>query len=294
MTAIGGAVPYRPARTAAAPLHPVDRHWNASLDLAFEARNGRTVLVDQRHHGPLLVQKALYPGGDGHCEAVILHPPGGIAGGDRLTIAVDAGRATQLLLTTPGATRWYKSDGHAAAQDVSLRAGAGAVLEWMPLESIVFDRAVAASSVRVDLSGDAHAAGWEIVAFGRSAAGERFSVGRFRQTIEIRRDEKLLWAEYGDVRGGDPLFDSPVGYAGCTVSGLLWLAAATGRAADDRPVAASDRLLCGVTKLPDGIMLARCLGNSAEQVRQWLVEVWENWRPVYAGRPAIAPRLWAT
>ncbi len=298
MTAIAGAVPRGPARIGAAPQHAAERQWNAALDLVFERRGGRTVLVDQRHAGPLVMQKALYPGGDAHCQAVILHPPGGIAGGDRLDIAVRAGPETELLLTTPGATRWYKSDGRGAAQDVLLRADAGAVVEWMPLETIVFDRAVATSTVRVDLAGDACAAGWEIVAFGRGAAGERFTEGRFRQSIELRRDGRLLWAEYGEVSGGDPLFGSPVGYAECTTSGLLWIAGPVNPRVGERGERAvppvRPGMLAGITALPDGIMLARCLGHSTEQLRQWLIEVWENCRPDYAGRAAIAPRLWAT
>jgi urease accessory protein len=297
MTAIAGAVPSTPARAPASVASGLGSHWNASLSLAYERRHGRTVLVDQRHDGPLVVQKALYPDGDAHCQTVILHPPGGIAGGDRLTIDVAAGQGAELLLTTPGATRWYKSGGRRAAQSVSLTVASSAVVEWMPLETIVFDRADAISAVRVDLAGDACAAGWEIVTFGRAASGERFREGRFRQTIEIRRERQLVWAEYGEVRGSDPLFDSPIGYAGRPVSGLLWVATTSDGAvpsAEEPPLPAGTRVLAGITRLPDGIMLARCLGDSTEQVREWLLAVWENWRPRYAARPASPPRLWST
>jgi urease accessory protein len=267
--------------------------WHASLSLRYALRNGRTVLVENRHAGPLVVQKALYPEDDAHCQTVIVHPPGGIAGGDRLAIDIDAGHGTQLLLTTPGATRWYKSTGKLASQRVRITAGDDATVEWMPLETIVFDRADALSTLEVDVAAGGRAAGWEVVAFGRSAAGERFSNGRFRQRIEIRRQGRLLWAEYGDVAGADPLFASPIGYSAHVVSGLLWACAAD----TELPAAAADltdRVTTGVTRLPDGIMLARCLGRSTEEVKARLQRIWEQWRPLYAGRPARAPRLWAT
>ena len=289
------------SRTGAIPIvEPVPAspspagEWDASLALGFVRRNGRTTLVDNRHAGPLIVQKPLYPEGDAFCETVILHPPGGIAGGDRLRIDVAAGTGTEVLLTTPGATRWYKSNGRRASQHVRIVVDDASIVEWMPLETIVFDRADALSALEIDLRGDARAAGWEIVAFGRGAAGERFGDGRFRQRIEVRRDGRLRWAEYGDIRGGDPLFDSPIGLAGNRVSGLFWLA---GNAGDDwsaESVTAAPSLLTGVTRLPDGIMLARCLGPSTEHVKAWLQQVWAGWRPRYAGRVARAPRLWAT
>ena len=277
------------------PASPIPAgHWDASLALGFARRNGRTMLVENRHAGPLVVQKALYPQGDAFCETVILHPPGGIAGGDRLTIDIAAGSGSEVLLTTPGATRWYKSNGRRAAQHVRIALDDAAIVEWMPLETIVFDRADALSTLEIDLRGDARAAGWEIVAFGRGAAGERFEDGRFRQRIEVRRDGRLRWAEYGDIRGGDPLFESPIGLAGSRVSGLLWLAFDSDEHLTAGTVPDSPSLSTGVTRLPDGIMLARCLGASTEHVKAWLQRIWACWRPRYAGRAARAPRLWAT
>jgi len=278
--------------------------WNASLALAYARRNGRTTLVEQTHDGPLVVQKPLYPDGDGRCETIVLHPPGGIAGGDRLSIAVDVGAGCELLLTTPGATRWYKANGRRAAQAVTLRVQANAIAEWLPLETIVFDRADARSSLSIELHGDACAAGWEVVAYGRAAMGERFATGCFRQAIDVRRDGRLLWAERGEIRGADPLLDSPVGLAGCPVAGLLWCAAT--REFDPRADSASeaahaslaradaDSVRLGITRLPGGIVLARALGNSTEAVKQSLARTWERWRPHYARRALCAPRLWAT
>jgi urease accessory protein len=275
--------------------------WNAALALSYERRGQRTVLAKNEHTGPLMVQKSLYPEGDASCHTVILHPPGGIAGGDRLAVDIDAGTGAEVLLTTPGATKWYKADSRPAAQTVRLRVAANAIVEWLPLEAIVFDGADAQSSLTVDLDEGARAAGWEMVAFGRSAAGERFTHGRFRQSIEIRRQGVLVWAEYGEVGGGDDLLSSPAGYAGRTVSGLLWVCGG-GDSGGEAALAACreaarglpERTLAGVTYLPDGVLLARCLCDSTELARRYLQRLWILLRPLYADRAAVVPRLWAT
>jgi urease accessory protein len=80
---------------------------------------------------------------------------------------------------------------------------------------------------------------------------------------------------------------------------MLW---ACGGGIDDTAVLACrasapvlpQRMLAGVTCLPGGVLLARCLGDSTEQARQYLVQVWHLLRPLYANRVATAPRLWAT
>src|SRR5262245_4758169 len=124
--------------------------WNASLDLRYESAHGRTV-VARRHDGPLQVQKALYPEGDEVCHTLIVHPPGGIAGGDALSIRAQCSAGAHALLTTPGATRWYKADGRQATQSVVLDVAGR--LEWLPQETIVFNRAVVASSIDLQLQG---------------------------------------------------------------------------------------------------------------------------------------------
>lgn len=300
MTAGGLRAQRASATPPAAPAAAVaPAGWDAALALAYERRGQRTVLARNLHTGPLVVQKPLYPEGEALCHTVILHPPGGIAGGDRLAVEVEAGPGAEVLLTTPGATKWYKANSRTAAQATHLRVGANAIVEWLPLETIVFDGADAQSSLNVDIAGPGQAAGWEIVAFGRGAAGERFTRGRFRQALEIRRDGVLLWAEYGEVGGGDGLLQSAAGYAGRTVSGTLWVC---GGSVEDAVLAACrdaarelpERARAGVTCLPSGVTLARCLCDSTEQARGYLLRVWTLLRPLYAGRAAAAPRLWAT
>jgi urease accessory protein len=107
------------------PAEPLDLSWLASLELAFARRDAATILARRRHAGPLRVQKPLYPEDESVCHAIVLHPPAGIAGGDRLRIDCTPDAAAHALLTTPGAGKWYRANGLGAEQTVNLKVGAG-------------------------------------------------------------------------------------------------------------------------------------------------------------------------
>ena len=114
--------------------------------------------------------------------------------------------ARMRCVTTPGATKWYKANGRAASQRVQL--SVSGALEWLPQEAIVFDQADVRSAIDIDLDADAAMIGWDIVALGRRAAGERFERGRYAQSIRLRIDDALVWHERSRILGGDPLLDS--------------------------------------------------------------------------------------
>src|SRR5690606_15009169 len=154
------------------------------------------------HHGPLRVQRPFYQEGESVCQSIVIHPPGGIVAGDCLAIAATAARGAHALLTTPGATKWYRSTGPEASQGVKLCVEPEAVLEWMPLESIVFDGARVDQRLRVDLAQGARYVGWEITCFGRTASGERFAHGRLRQRTEVYQGTRPVFVEYADIEGG--------------------------------------------------------------------------------------------
>ena len=100
---------------------PTAAAWQATLRLRFADDHGVTRLVERTHSGPLRVQKPLYPEGDRICHAIVVHPPGGVVGGDTLQIDVEAGAGAHALLTTPGAGKWYRANGKVSRQRVSLR-----------------------------------------------------------------------------------------------------------------------------------------------------------------------------
>jgi urease accessory protein len=272
--------------------------WEARLALGFARRDGRCLLTRRVHSGPLVVQKSLHPEGPDVCQAIVVHPPGGIAGGDRLAIAIDVAAGAHAQVTTPGAAKWYRSAGADATQTVDARVAAGATLEWLPQEAIVYDGALAGQATSIDLAGDAIFMGWDVVCLGRSAAGERFERGRFAQRVELVRDGALIWSERAVIAGGDAIAASAVGLGGRPVFGTFVVAAPV--IGDDllaacRNAAATalDGTECAVTRL-DGVLVARCRGRSAPAARRAFAALWSVVRPALCGRAAVAPRIWST
>ena len=272
---------------------PIVNSWKACLSLEFGFQSGKTIIAGKRHDGPLVVQKPLYPEGEAVCHAIVVHPPGGIAGGDELEIGARVGEKAAALLTTPGAAKWYRSAGPRAKQNIAFEVGG--VLEWLPQETIVFDGALAELDCEVDLGADAAFIGWDIVCLGRTGSGERFARGAYRFSTQVRREKKLLWLERGRIEGGGRLLESPAGLNGKPVFGTLFACAhdlIQELLAETRKVE-PETGRGAVTLLP-GILLARYLGDSSEAARRYFIALWRILRPALTGREAIEPRIWRT
>ncbi len=276
---------------------PIASPWRASLALGFARRGESTILVRRDHHGPLRVQKALHPEGSRVCHAIVLHPPAGIAGGDQLDIRIEADAAAHALLTTPGAGKWYRSSGAQSSQQVHVKVGVGATVEWLPQETILFSGALASLQTTIELEQGSCFTGVETLCFGRRASGETFARGSLRLATDILSEGHLLWRERGRIDGASPLLESPIGLAGFTVCSTVLAAGAelapetlaACRAARSREAGAQ----WGVSLLPR-LLVGRYLGHSAEAAREWLMQLWSALRPAMNGREAIAPRIWNT
>ena len=267
--------------------------WKAELALEFERDGARTVLAKRRHDGPLVVQKTLYPEGDAVCHCIVVHPPGGIAGGDELTISASIAEGAAALLTTPGAAKWYRSAGPWAGQRVFF--DIAGTLEWVPQETIVYNGALARMQAEIRLSGAARYLGWDILCLGRTGSGERYLSGQTTAATRLWRDGRLIWNERGHVDGGSALLESPAGIAGRTVCGTLLAAAPTignELLAGCREVA-PDSGESAVTRLP-GVLVARYLGDSSEAAKTYFRRLWSVLRPALIGRDAAEPRIWRT
>ncbi len=269
--------------------------WRAALALTYERRDERTVLATRRHDGPLVVQKALYPEGPAICHTILVHPPAGLASGDELQFDATLGAGAQTLLTTPGASKWYRSSGAFASQSINFEVGAGAALEWLPQETIFYNDTRA--DLRLDVAIDAEASfiGWDVFCFGRTASRERFEKGECRLSTTIRRDGKPIWMERGTIRGGDPLLAAAPGLAGEPVTGVL-IAVGSGVTSNLLQECRVPRPCSGdgaVTMLP-GVLVARYLGPSSEAARMYFIDLWTLIRPALVACEANLPRIWRT
>lgn len=132
---------------------------------------------------------------DGSMEAVLINSSGGVTGGDRLAWAFEAGEGTSLCLTTQACEKIYKASAGTAEIETRLSAAAGARIDWLPQETILFDRASLSRSLEVDLAADAVLLAVEAVLLGRKAMGEAVHAGLFRDRWRLRSGDKLIHAE---------------------------------------------------------------------------------------------------
>jgi urease accessory protein len=273
--------------------------WLAELSLRFARREEKTILVERRHKGPLTVQKALYPEGPGVCHAVVIHPPGGIAGGDCLLIQIDVEPHSRAVVTTPAATKWYKAAAKTSRHEVIIRLEEGATLDWLPQENLFFNAADAQSVFKLEIHPGASGIGWDMALLGRQAAGEKWETGSLRCLTEIwTPDQRPLWIEQMSLSGADPLLESPQGLSGYKAMGTLWASGCgctSELAAELNSHLPLDRALrAGATLLPGGILLLRCLAAEIEVLRQLMADCWMRLRPIVLGLPPQRLRLWAT
>ncbi|MFL9923800.1 urease accessory protein UreD [Herbaspirillum lusitanum] len=284
------------ASNLSAPAEKRHAADHARLKLGFTDDAGTTRLTERSHFGPLRVQKPLYPEQVAVCHAVIVHPPGGIVGGDQLSIEARVGAGAHALLTTPGAGKWYRANGQVSRQNVRLEAGPGATLEWLPQETIFFDGADVRMQHEVTLAADAAYIGAEILCFGRTASGESFTGGRIGQCTSIRRGGKLLWFEQGAIDGGSGAMHSPLALSGQTICATL-IAVGDGMdaalLARVREVGNSITGRSGATLMKQ-VLVARYMGQSSETARHWLQQAWMQLRPAVLKRDAVIPRIWNT
>jgi urease accessory protein len=273
--------------------------WHARLALEVRHDGGRCT-VHSEHHGPLRVLKTLYPEGDGIAHQVIVHPPGGIVGGDRLEVMLTLQPQTHAVLTTPGATRFYRSDGRGATQSAQARVSPDARLEWLPLETIVHSGCSAESRVEFQLDDGAEMIGWDVVALGLPAAGEAFTSGRFTQQLHWPGH----WLERGVIDGSDArLLQSPLGLNGHSAWLAMWFAAAapieTARcdALLDaaREIATAPAMpIAGTTCLHQRVVVLRALADRTEPLMALAQAVRARWRAAAWALPDTRPRVWRT
>ena len=273
--------------------------WRAELKLDYTRESQRSV-ARYLHQGPLRILQSLYPEGDQICHNVLVHPPGGLVGGDTLDIQVSVAKGAHGLVSTPGATRFYKSGGHPALQQVVAHVSEGARLEWLPLEAIAYNDCEATNRAIFNLAPSAELITWDVTALGLPSSDMAFTQGHFQQHVEIPG----VWLERGNIRGEDTRWlNSPLGLAGgkCLAS----LVFASGSAIDsDRTTQALEaarevieshplRLQAGITCAHPQVIVLRVMSPLVEPTMDLLKKVWAIWRHTLWALPSTPPRIWS-
>jgi urease accessory protein len=275
----------------ASELNVPSAGWRADLRLRFAARDLRTYLIERSHSGPLIVQRPFYPEG-GVCHVYIVHPPGGVVGGDELSVRVKAEPGSSLLLTTPAAAKFYRSEG-AVARQTQLLEVSDASLEWLPQESIFFNAANVRSTTRVCLDGRSRFIGCEIACLGLPAREEDFADGTLRLGFEVEVNGAPHIIDRLRIDGDNRARTATWGLAAHKAIGTLLAYPAEPAMCDlARHIAELDvEIACS---LVDEVLVCRALGTQAELVRLALTKIWHALRPRLMNRAAIVPRIWKT
>lgn len=277
--------------------------WHARLQLDYTQAGadpqGKTI-ARHLHDGPLRILQSLYPEGDAICHNVLVHPPGGLVGGDTLDIAISARGSAHGLVTTPGATRFYRSEGSPALQRTHIQLHDSARLEWLPMEAICYSGCQAENQLRMDLSDDSELIGWDVTALGLPFANQPFERGNFCQHLEVPG----VWLERGKLDAADQrLMNGPLGLAGHRCMASIFFVTATkiertrrqnaldaARAViDSHPL----RTTVGATSPNDRVVVVRVLAPVVEPAMQLLKSVWAAWRRELWQQTATAPRIWS-
>lgn len=164
-----------------------------AASVSFAMANGRCVLRDLRQQGS--AKCITLPGTGGGPEAVFLNTSGGLTGGDRLGYALQVGAGGRVTATTQTAERVYRSTSGAAQIDISFDVGAGGHLDWLPQETIIFDRAQARRRSVITLGDGASCLMAETIVLGRAAMGEDVHTLSFHDWREVRQAGRPLHLE---------------------------------------------------------------------------------------------------
>ncbi len=274
----------------AVPTH-TGSGWEASLNLGFARRFNKTLLTHRSHKGPLTVQRPFYPEGGEVCHVYLLHPPGGIVGGDDLAISISADTSSHALITTPAAGKFYRSEGLWASQVVNIDVSEGAVVEWLPQETIIYEGAHLKSTINVNLADSARFIGWEILSLGRPASGEGFDYGAVDLNWQIFCGQRPLFMER--LRLDAEAFAARWGLQGKSACGTFFA-----KSASRDSLTAVQKLIGtdpyrGVT-LIDDILVCRALDDRTDRIRAFFEHVWASVRPEIAQRQTSIPRIWLT
>lgn len=267
--------------------------WLGKLSLSFANRfvNGelqRTELVDRQQQGPLTIQRPFYPEGK-PCHIYLLHPPGGIVGGDKLELDIFLDHDSHLLMTMPGASKFYRSHGNISQLKQKFTLAQNSIMEWLPQENIFFNGANANLTTEFNLTLNSRLLGWETLCFGRPVMHEKFVQGNIKSRLTINLPDELGLDEHLKIIEGN---SAPIGnytYSATLFAYPINLAILQ----QVQKKLENSRVPIGATALGQ-LLTVRMLANDNQICQQYLHQLWALLRPLIINSPACPPRIWAT
>ncbi len=278
------------------------KRWRAKFSGEFLNVNGHTKMGLTDHFGPLRVQRPFYPEGPDCLHLYLLHPPGGLVGGDKLSITLCAKEHAHILMTTPSAGKIYRNiSGIKQGQYVNIQVADNATVEYLPQENIIFDDADAELMTQVDIKGSGTFIGWEITCLGRLEGDNPFLTGGIKQGLTLTQDgiplfmDRLLFKAPSDLQISKAGFQNKSVYGTFIInqqvmSSELESSLITWQEHQNKTLSLTS---VSITQKP-GVFIARVLGDKAEQARDTFESLWALLRPHVIRKKACAPRIWRT
>jgi len=292
-------------------LHTIQsRQWLAKLSLEFSYSAYGTQLQKTTRQGPLSIQKAFYPEGQECAHVYLLHPPAGIVSGDELNINIDIADKGHVLVTTPGANRFYRArEDHTIGdskqvQNTTLVLAKQTICENFPQETIVYEGADAFNTVDIHMEQSSVYLGWDIACLGLPSSGECFEKGQYTQLNRLFCDDKLIYHDRIEISPQNQLLHHITGLAGKTVFGtFLVYAPNLLNALKHRKVliealrdiidAEQAQQKISITDI-NGLFVIRYLGEQAHECKNLYIKLWQHVRPLLIEKEGIEPRIWHT
>lgn len=257
-------------------------------DIRFRAHASRTHLADLREADGYKVR---LPNAGGSAEAVIINTGGGVAGGDHVRISAIMEEGAAATLSTPSAERIYGAlVGSTTKIDVGLNLAENARVNWLPQETILFDKARLERSLSVDMAANATVLISETVIFGRAAMGETIASASYSDKWRIRRGGKLILADNTRLDGpiADLLAKPAIAGGARVISTTIFIAPdAEGRLAAIRAALAVPDTNAAASAW-NGMLVIRALGQNSQSVRKLLTQS----LPLLSGNDL--PRVWSS
>jgi urease accessory protein len=254
------------------------------LGLAFERRGDRTVLTGRRFTLPLQALEPMDLDGTGASTLFLLNPTGGVLGGDRLETRVDLGAGCHVCLSTPSATRVYRSAGSPSRQRMTARVGAGGRFEYMPDHVIPSPGARFVQSLDLVLAPGASDVLCDAWSVGRPARGEAWLFELLDSTVTARDPEGLLFKDRFTLHGARG-WGGLGGTEGMAyVASVLCVAPAHPRldglaeAVGASLSSGSNESRTGVTALARGGVFVRILAPTAPAMQRSIESAWGSCR----------------
>lgn len=286
------------SRSDALSTSPVRRWSDGAARVAVAVADGDTRLRDLYQSDPCRV---LFPrpAADAPFEGVIVTTSGGIVGGDRIALHMEAGEGSMATMTTQAAEKIYRSGGPVAHMDISVEVNAAAALEWMPQETILFDGARLRRSIAIHVAPSARLLCGEFIVFGRRARGESFTHGFLHDSWRINQEGRLLWADALHLADDiETAMARRTSFDGAAAYGTMIY---HGHDAEAHLETARTLLKGSVigqcqaaTTCLGPLLVMRFLGKDAADTRRTVTGFWSSFRGAILNLPARLPRVWET